>query len=375
MDNEIIEVPVEVNYVDTTIETIHDLGYVTIPISEISSYGIVGNELFKMIETIRSPGGEGIYHVRFPRGASGTLSKFKNENAFFGSIKGGGGFEGQARLTQLSLNPERVFMAIALMDISIKLHKILETQKTILEFLYAKEEAKINGNYGMLNEAIKGYRYNWDQEKYINQNLGLVRSIKKDMSASIELSKKQIRTILATPDKVHFVESAGKIVQMLSQHIRSYYDALYTFSYATFFETLLIHNFRKENLDNVSNNLMGRASEYEKLYKESSSWARKYITSSINYKVAPVLYMSDKIYETALKKIPFGFERPYKEQSEYYRPVEEQIAQIQQYENTGTSVFANEIKKINAINNKEVDMYIDEENVYLLENTIEGGAD
>ena len=367
MENEIIEVPMEVELLDTTIEKIQAAGYVAVPFTEISSYGLVGNELIKMVDSIRTPGGEGIYRVTFPKGASGTLSKFKDENAFFGAIRADKGFSGQARLTQLSFNPEQVFMAIALMDISIKLQEILETQKIMLEFLYAKEEAKIYGNFSMLNEAIQNYRYNWDQEKYIDQNIGLVRNIKNDMYKSIDLSKRQIQDILATPDDLHFVKSAGKKVQRLVRLIRNYHDAQYLLSYATFFETLLLKNFREENLDNIRNTLIAHANEYRALYQKSSSWAEHYITSSVNYKVAPVLFATDKMFEKGLKKIPIGLDKPYGAESELYRPVEEQVAPFGRYKETGTSVFAEEVKKINTINNCEVDMYIDGDNVYLLE--------
>ena len=367
MGNELIEVPMEVELLDTTIEKVQAAGYVAVPFTEISSYGLVGNELLKMVETIRTPGGEGIYRVTFPKGASETLSKFKDENAFFGAIRADKGFGGQARLTQLSFNPEQVFMAIALMDISIKLQEILETQKIMLEFLYAKEEAKIYGNFSMLNEAIQNYRYNWDQEKYIDQNIGLVRNIKNDMYKSIDLSKRQIQDILATPDDLHFVKSAGKKVQRLVRLIRNYHDAQYLLSYATFFETLLLKNFREENLDNIRNTLIAHANEYRALYQKSSSWAEHYITSSVNYKVAPVLFATDKMFEKGLKKIPIGLDKPYGAESELYRPVEEQVAPFGRYKETGTSVFAEEVKKINTINNCEVDMYIDGDNVYLLE--------
>lgn len=367
MGNEIIEVPMEVELLDTTIEKVQAAGYVAVPFTEISSYGLVGNELLKMVDTIRTPGGEGIYRVTFPKGASGTLSKFKDENAFFGAIRADKGFGGQARLTQLSFNPEQVFMAIALMDISMKLQEILETQKIMLEFLYAKEEAKIYGNFSMLNEAIQNYRYNWDQEKYIDQNIGLVRNIKNDMYKSIDLSKRQIQDILATPDDLHFVKSAGKKVQRLVRLIRNYHDAQYLLSYATFFETLLLKNFREENLDNIRNTLIAHANEYRALYQKSSSWAEHYITSSVNYKVAPVLFATDKMFEKGLKKIPIGLDKPYGAESELYRPVEEQVAPFGRYKETGTSVFAEEVKKINTINNCEVDMYIDGDNVYLLE--------
>ena len=371
MGNEIVEVPMEVELLDTTIERIESAGYVSIPFSELSSYGLVGNELLKMIDVIQQPGGEGIYRVTFPKGASGALSRFKNEDAFFGAIRADGGFTGQARLTQVSLNPEQVFMAIALMDISMKLQEILETQKTMLEFLYAQEESKIHGNYRMLNEAINNYRYNWDQEKFIDQNLGLARNIKNDMYKTIELSEKQIREILNTPDGIHLIENARKKVQQIFRLIRSYHDAQYILSYATFFETLLLRNFNEENLENIRATLIKHAQEYELLHKESCEWAENYIISSINYKLAPALLRVDSVFEKGFSNLPFGIERFYAADSEAYKPVNEQLKPIKSYIETGASIFADEVNKINTINNKAITIYIGGEKVYLLTGPVE----
>lgn len=369
--NEIIRVPMEVDVLDMSLEEVQNAGYVPVSLSEISSYGIVGNELFQLVEAINSPGGEGIYRVTFPQGARGMLSKFKNENAFFGAISADGSFSGQARLTQLALNPEQIFMAIALMDVSIKMREILEVQKTMLEFLRAKEESQIYGDYHMLNEAIANYKYNWDQEKYINQNLVLVQKIKNDMYNFIELSKKQVNDILAISDGLHLLESAGDKVKELVRLFRGYHDAHYLLSYATFFETLLLKNFREENLDNIRSILLKHKKEYQKLYCRSVDWAEKYVLSSINYRVAPVLYTLDRIYDIGLRKIPIGVNKWYAEESESYRPVDEQIAPIKCYRDTGTSVFIDELNKINIINNKEVELYIDKENIYMLNDTIQ----
>lgn len=365
LEKKTIEVPMEVELLDITIEKIESSGYIGVPFSEISSYGLVGNELLEMINTIRIPGGEGIYRVTFPKGAAGALSKFKDDNAFFGAIRAGSRIEGQARLTQLAFNPEQVFMAIALMDISSKLNEILETQKIMLEFLYAQEESKIYGNYCMLNEAIKNYKYNWDQDHYINQNMGLVRNIKNEMYKSIDLSRRQIESILATPDELHFLKTAGKKVKELVRLIRNYHNAEYLLSYTTFFETLLIKNFRKENLDNIRSTLLSHAQEYQSLHQESSNWAEHYITSSINYKAAPILFIADKMCEKPLERLHIGVNRAYGNESELYRPVDEQVVPLFQYKETDTLVFAEGVKRINTLNNCEVNMYIDGEKVYI----------
>lgn len=368
MDNQIIEVPVEVELLDTTSERINLSAYTSAPISEISTYGIVGNELLQMFETIKSPGGEGIYRVTFPKGVRGALSHFKNENAFYGAVNNGHGYAAQARLTQIPLNPEHLFMAIALMDINSKLGEILKTQKKMLEFMYIKEESEIQGNYGILNEAIRNYQYNWDQDSFISSNRGLVRDIKRDMYSKIELYEKQISSILETPKGLHLIGDAGKKVQELTRHVYNYHNALYLITYATFFEALLMRNFNSDNLENIKNTIASHVTKYQSLYNKSYEWAKKYITSSVNYVAAPMLYRADKAFEYAFKKIPVGLDRFYGAESELYRPVQKQLKPLGHYQETGTDVFIEGIDKIDAFHNKALEMYLDKENVYFLEN-------
>jgi len=228
----------------------------------------------------------------------------------------------------------------------------------------------------MWEVLVNNYKYNWDQEKYLNQNIGLVRNIKNDMYKSIDLSKRQIQDILATPNDLHFIKSAGKKVQRLVRLIRTYHDAQYLLSYATFFETLLLKNFREDNLASIRETLISHAREYQLLYEKSSSWAERYITSSVNYKLAPVLFATDKAFETLLKKIPIGLDKVYGAEGELYKSVEEQVEPLGRYKESDTAIFAEEIKKINTINNCEVDVYIDGDNVFILGDAdeLEGGT-
>ena len=371
MGNELVEVPMEVELLDTTIDKLELSEYTPVPISEISTYGIVGNELFQMIEAINKPGGEGIYRVSFPNGVRGTLTKFKNENAFFGAISVDHGITAQARLTQVPFNPEHLFMAIALMDINVKLGEILKNQKKMLEFLYAKEESNIYGNYNMLNEAIGKYRYNWDQDKYIDQNIVVVSRIKNDMYKTINLYRRGIATIISARKTLHRIEGATEKVQELSRLVRNYHDAHYLLEYATFFEVLLMKNFNGDNLENIKSKISADSNEYRSLYNKSCEWAEKYITSSFNYKLGPMFYASDKKVENILKKIPLGLDKKYGDNAELYRPVEEQMKVFKRYKETGTSVFEEEISLINAFHNKELEMFVDKDNIYLLKDTEE----
>ena len=359
----------EVEFLDSSLDNLGLKETISVPISDLSAYGVIGNELLKMINDIKIPGGEGIYKVTFPDGINGTLSTFKNESAYLGSIKTENGFA-QARLNKINFDPESLFMAVAVMGINFKLDAIIEMQQKILDYMYAKEEACIHGNYRILNEAISNYKFNWDKEKYINQNIHVVSAIKTDMYKTIELCKKNIKEILETPSDFHFIRSAGKLVKDLTRYNRDYYEAQFLEIYATFFEVLLLKNFSEDNLNNVKLTVDNNIQEYLSLYKDSLDWAEQYLTSSINYKAAPILHGFDKMYEKAFKKAKISIGKAYEYDSELYLSAKEQMKLLEYYKDKKLSGFSDEISRLSFIHNKGFDIYIDKDKVYLLDNVI-----
>ena len=129
-----------------------------------------------------------------------------------------------------------------------------------------------------------------------------------------------------------------------------------------------MRNFNSDNLENIKNTIASHVTKYRSLYNKSYEWAKKYITSSVNYVAAPMLYRVDKAFEYGFKKIPVGLDRFYGAESELYRPVQKQLEPLGYYQETGTEAFIEEIDKIDAFHNKALEMYLDNENVYFLEN-------
>ena len=100
------------------VPTVHNA--VAVPVADLPALGVAGESLQQFIQSVRIPGGEGIYRVTFPKGFDGTLSRFKKEDAFLGSGISDGKMA-QARLTQIHFDPTQMFMAFALMNIQNRL--------------------------------------------------------------------------------------------------------------------------------------------------------------------------------------------------------------------------------------------------------------
>lgn len=366
MDNELIELPIEVQLIENNEIQSALAGYTPIPIADVYSCGAAGSEIYQMVNSIKAAnGGEGLYRVTFPEGFNGTLTKFTDENYYMGSLRDGGKFAGQARLTPAGFDPAQLFLALALMDINLKLGTIIDNQLKLQEFAYEKEESIIRGNYGFLNDAISNYKYNYDQDKYIYQMLNLVSNIKEDVYKSIDLSRRQINNILSTPDVPHMLKTAGKTVKDLTRFIGQYHDAVMLLSYACFFEVLLHKNFKKDNLKSVRDMINTQANDYSFLQQKCYSWGKKYIESSVNYVAGPLLYGADKVWEIGLKKLPYDFDKQYAADGEFYQPSNQQLKQLDSLSDAGVSVYITEINKLDHYHNDNISLIVDNDVVYL----------
>ena len=366
MDNELIEMPIEVQLIDNSKAEYPLAGYTPVPVAEVSSCGLAGNEIYQLVSSIKATsGGEGLYRVTFPEGFNGTLTKFANENYYMGSLREGGQFAGQARMTPVGFDPAQLFIGLVLMDINSKLGDILENQIKMQEYNYEKEESIVRGNFNMLNEAISNYKYNYDRDRFISQNISLVSNIKADTYKSMDLSKRQINNILATPNNPHMLRTAGKTIKELTRFVGQYHDEVMLLSYSSFFEVLLHKNFSKDNLENISSTLNTQANEYSFLHQQCYEWGRSYIESSVNYKAGPLLSLADKAWETGLKKVPYDFDKKYAADSELYQSSSQQLEHMNAISESGTAVYISEIKRLNSFHNDRLSVIVDSDSVYL----------
>lgn len=357
----------EVNFIPDT--------YNPVPASDLSSFGLAGDSLRQFVQSISRPGGEGIYKVTFPKGFENmTLSKFNSENAYMGSGMVDGSFK-QARLTQIQFDPTQMFMAFVLINISGKLKSIQEKQREILNFMYDVEEAKLAGNLNTLNEYIEDYKHNCSNDPFIKQLLAQVGNIKREASQSLKLYLKQIHSILDTPNSLHTIGSANELVNKIRRNIRNYHLAFYIHTYCAYLETFLIGNYNDSNLEHVRDRFISDGEEYESLMSQCRKWAKQYLESAIGKEVAPVLKGIDDVYA----KIPLPFEtgRFFKADAERYVSKETQMNRLEEDKDSGISIFADSIDQIKALQSNTIEIYINEESVYILEETekVEGAVE
>lgn len=371
--NEIEKADADVELVDITEDEIPK-NYYKVSVNDLSSLGLAGDSLQKFIQTGVKPGGEGIYKVTFPEGFDGSLSHFKNEDAYLGSgIKDGK--MAQARLRQVTFDPMETFMAFALMNIQHKLNEISEVQHEILDFLYAEKESELSGDLKLLDQVLDDYKYNWNDDESVKHDLMQVAAVKKDALSSVDLYKSQINEIKNAPILPHPMLAANKQIVKMQRFMQNYHSAIYIHAYSIYIEDLLLKKFDAANISNVRDRIENEAEDYREFIQECFDWIDKYLSSSIDYAIGPAYRGFDKVYESVLKRIPsqFDFDKLFAGDHDRFLSVDERLKKSEHDKNSGVNVFADALSEIDYVKQNQLQMYIKGNNMYipyeLVENT------
>jgi len=235
------------------IEKAAALGVAFQPITQLASYALGG------------AGQSGLYFVN-----TAGKTMFQSGGQFIGNLQAanGGVGGGLARMTQVPINPTMLCMAVVIMAVEKKLDAIQEAQKEILAFLELKEEAKLKGNLNALADVLNNYKYNWDNEKYKNHKHILVQDIKRESEQSMILYREQLTKALSKKALFYGGQEVKATLNKTMSRLNDYQLALYTFSFSSFLEIMLLENFDTNYLKSIASKIQEYSGAYTALYEE-----------------------------------------------------------------------------------------------------------
>jgi len=236
-----------------SIEKAATLGVAFQPLTQLANYAAGGT------------GQSGLYFVN-----TAGKTMFQSNGQFIGNLQAanGGVGGGLARLTQVPLDPTMLCMAVAIMAVEKKLDAILEAQKEILAFLELKEEAKLKGNLNALADVLNNYKFNWDNNKYKDHKHILVQDIKREAEQSIILYSEQLTKALRKKALLHNGQEVKATLNKTMARLNDYQLALYTFSFSSFLEVMLLENFDTNYLNNIASKIHEYSGDYTTLYEK-----------------------------------------------------------------------------------------------------------
>lgn len=321
----------------------------------------------------KKTGKSGIYRVN-----TKGMEMFESKGGYIGSLKAadGGVGGGQAIMEPLQCDPTMIFMSVALMTIENKLDEIKSIQQEMLDFVKAKEKAKIRGNLNTLIDVLNNYKFNCDNEKYKNNKHILVQDIKRNSEQSILLYRDLIQTMLSKKELMHSDQEIKSKIKKLGENLTEYQLALYLYSFSSFLEVMLLENFNK----NYINEIKEKISEYEFNYRELYTKCYNEIESSTGKSIQTIITkgLANASKETGelISKIPFISKG---QVDEFFINSGNKIKKLNEKRNDkniqkivensikGVNPFIEYLNKVSIIYNEPIEILMDNNNLYLIE--------
>ena len=272
------------------------------------------------------------------------------------------------------MNPYAMMITLAVSMVTKKLDAIKDAQLEIMEFLKLQEESRIKGNIKTLQEISNEYQFNMENALYKNNKHILVQDIKRDSEQSIILAKKLIISKTSKTKTIHFDNSIKKKKELIEKAFENYHLALYQFSYSSFLEVMLLENFDENYLDTVCEKITKyiedfkqlRQDCYDKMVKDSNTsiettavkgFAK--VTKFLGEKVKHIKFLDeenvdDDLLNVSEKAINYNENKISKVLNDFIEDQEK-----------CSLVFAENIKAVNKIFNKEIDVLVDSNFIYL----------
>lgn len=236
------------------------------PIEKAAALGVAFQPLSQLVSyAVGGAGQSGLYFVN-----TAGKTMFQSGGQFIGNLQAanGGVGGGLARMTQVPLDPTMLCMAVAIMAVEKKLDAIQEAQKEILAFLEMKEEAKLKGNLNALADVLNNYKFNWDNDKFKNHKHILVQDIKREAEQSIILYSEQLTKALSKKALFHSGQEVKATLNKTMDRLNDYQLALYTFSFSSFLEVMLLENFDSKYLNSIASKIQEYSGDYTALYEK-----------------------------------------------------------------------------------------------------------
>ena len=265
----------------------------SVPINKLASLGAGVSSMTPALNTVTqnvSFNMHGIYQLA-NEGVGDALKQAKNGN-FWGAFKRADGTSKMVQLkraepltasikTTIPIDPATMMVAVALFSIEQKLDSIEEMQKKILSFLETEKESEIEADVETLVNMISKFKYNWDNEHYMQSNHKMVLDLQRTARKNMLSYQKQVNEVLNSNQFIVAQFMVNSTLDDLLKKFKYYRLSLYTYSLASLLEILLSGNFKEEYINGIKNEIEALSNTYRDLFGKCSEYLENMGKSSI----------------------------------------------------------------------------------------------
>ena len=360
-----------------------------IPLTELAALGggfSTLSESFRTITTSVEYTGEPLYRAVMPEGVTGTILKFKNEDALTGMIHNSkDGLVGNVRWKEASgitgtqttimpYDPAMLFIGMALVSIDQKLDTIKEIQEEILDFLMRDKETKMTGSINSLYETLSQYKFNWDNDLFISSKLTLIQTIKNEAKQNEAFYRKAIEDNSSKTMKIHTTINAKNLAKNIRKSFQNYKLSIYMYSFASFLETMLLGNFSEGYVNSVVESIRNYDMRYRELFTEYSDLIENQMTGALDAKLTKGVSKANLKVGKAIEKVPVLSKGPIDElmiglgehlANSASQNVEKEVRGFFASSTCDSARFAQQLEQFSDEYNKPQELLFDEEYLYI----------
>jgi len=371
--NEILQKMGEVEFCPILVDEGKPLGkHEIIPFTKLASLGVGFEPIISAFQSFSTAKGRsGIYYVDVNQ--DGHMAQTAGK--YIGSTLSNSTNQvlDQAKMTPLVFNPTMLFMAAALGNIDKKLDKMLETQEEILSFLVEKDKAEIRGNLVFLSDMQNNYKFNWNNPVYKNSNHVKVLDIRQTAEQKIIFVQGKIKDKLEKSEHLYFDREIKNQVDGVKSQLKEYQIALYSYAFSSYLEIMLLENFEAAYLESVVDKINHYVEDYQELYDKSYSLLKEKSNKSIQSKLIKGLSEASNFIGKTVEKIPYLSDSQLDENlikasqdiNAFSSDQVNKTMQVLEDNSEFVLPFVDNIKTVNILYNKPMNILFDTENLYL----------
>ena len=359
----------------------------SMPIAQLATLGAGVSALIPALHTVTQTttvNAQGLYRLA-NTGVGDTLKVARNGN-FWGAFKCADGTSKFAQLQSagpltatstatMPIDPATMLMAVALFSIEQKLDSIAEMQKQILTFLEIEKESEIEADVETLVSMISKFKYNWDNEHYLQSNHKMVLDLQRTARKNMLSYQKQVTEVLNSKQLVVAQMKVKSTLKELLKKFKYYRLSLYTFSLASLLEIMLSGNFKEEYITGIKEEIESLSMTYRDLYGKCSEYLERLGNSALEANLLKGIGSASNAVGRLIGSIPKikdgqvdeflqdSGERLKNNAVGMERNVVKAFAEIS---NPGTGVFTEKMRDMILIYNHTAEICFDDKQIYLI---------
>lgn len=254
-------------------------------------------------------------------GKPGELAQAKDGSGYLGTIINNGGFVGQMRWqpvgsapidinAMMPIDPMTLAITAVVIEINMKLDAIQELQQEMFDYIKDRDRSEIKGSLHFLIDTLNDYKFNWDNQRFLDSKLNEVQSIERLAHGNVVFYRDQIAKKVSKQDLIHFGANVEDRIKSVKEDFKDYKLSLGMYSFSVYLEVLLNENFDEDYLRKKSTQIYDQSIEYKKLYTDAYNALKEYSTKTMEQTVLGGLSFVAKGFGYVLEKTPIGDATP-----------------------------------------------------------------